>query len=802
MINYFARPRVLGLLAASVCLGSLVSAAPVLAGEDDDTASRNQPPVLGTPPFSDNRTNATAVVGLRIMPPTSTQLIQEQRFDLRIETQVPGATPPTLKSLRINGVESSAQFNAQIAAQGVGLESGTPTVPNLYGASSRNFTFSQPGRYVVQAVVTVDGIDYTIRNVYQVTAFNLAPSVKHVVFFLGDAMGLPIRSAARIASKGVFEGRSRGKLNMDQMQAYGLAYTPSFDSIITDSAPGMANYVSGLKQPNNALNVSPDNTPENNLDNPRVEHLWEYMKRRFNWATGVVTDSYVTDATPASVGSHSRARSARQPIAQQMIDYYTDTSPAGTPAQPATGYAGLRTLTYPLDVIMGGAAFDWLPVNDSLLRNFYRAGSTQGRTDGQNLFTVAQGLGYTVVKDRTELAAAPNGAPVLGIFSGDFRPANALGAENIPGVLDRLVARGQATIGGRTASDASLGLTATVAPLSGAAPTCGATVRDCFANVPSKQEMVSKAIDVLNAKNPNGWLLLVEQSQSDKLAHPLEYERVIYEALELDNALGTSLSKTSLSDTLTIVTADHAQPETIIGVTIPSALDGVTGYFGNPTGTDPITPGGCFTNTITAANTGSLTLSITGAGAGNTATSTRPCGLQDAVATFNDGTFPTYIDANGDGYPDDPDPTVKLVLDNGGRPTYSQDYLTNVIPLNPAGITAAVPNPGRDPNGILLTGNMPTRSVSPVQKNNGNTSVAPHTAEDVPISVSGPNSSLFIGTYDNTDVFVRMATALSTTAPQAVPSASERLRAAIPNEAPVFDPTAAFKAPASRVVNK
>ncbi|MGA7954903.1 MAG: alkaline phosphatase [Gloeobacterales cyanobacterium] len=700
------------------------------AGADDDTQKANIAPVLGTPPFSDNPTNASPTVGLRIFPPTHTQLIENQRFDLRIETQVPGNTPPVLKSLKINGTEIRDAFNKKIEQQGKGLESGTATLPNLYGATARNRTFTKAGTYTVEAVVTVDGTDYSIRNVYSVAKFALSPKVKHVVFFLGDAMGLPIRTAARIYSKGIFEGRAKGRLNMDKMSTYGLVSTSSLDSTITDSAPGMASYATGMKQANNALNVSPDNTPENGLDNPRIETLWEYLKRRQRWATGVVTDAFLTDATPAAVAAHSRARSNRTAIAQQFLDFYKD----GT-AQPSTGYAALKDLTQPLDVMLGGAAQDWLPIGDEALSNFYQASNTQGRTDGLNLFKVARDQGYAVVKDKNELASAPANKPLLGIFAGDFRPDNALGADNIPGVLDRLVARGEAKIGGKDASAVGMG----ASPPVGTA--CGSTTQQCFQNIPSKKEMLQKAIQVLNAKNPEGWILLVEQSQTDKLAHPLEYERVVYEALELDGALGLVLNgQAKDGKTLTVVTADHAQPESIIGVTIPSAINGSTGA--------PIAPGGCFNNSSSAdASKGSLTLS--------------PCALQDAIGTFNDSPFPTYVDANKDGFPDDPDPTVKLILDDAGRPTYSQDYLTNAIPLNPSGKTAAIPNPKRDPQGLLLTGNMPTRNVSPISKDEGNIAIAPHAGDDVVLSASGPGNNLFGGTFENSDTFERLAAALS-----------------------------------------
>jgi len=726
-------------VATTIGLGYLLMGLPAFAGADDDTKQSNIPPVLGTPPFSDNPTNASPTVGLRIFPPTYTQLIENQRFDLRIETQVPGATAPVLKSLKINGAEIRDAFNKMIEQQGTGLESGTPALSTLYGATARNRTFKKAGKYTVEAVVNVDGTDYTIRNVYSVAQFSLSPKVKHVVFFLGDAMGLPIRTAARIYGKGIFEGHAKGRLNMDKMSTYGLVSTSSFDSVITDSAPGMASYVTGMKQPNNALNVSVDNTPENTLDNPRIETLWEYLKRRQGWAIGAVTDAYLTDATPAGVAAHTRARSNRTAIAQQFLDYYQD----GT-AQPSSGYKALKNLTQPLDVILGGGARDWLPKDDKTLSDFYQQSSN--RTDGLNLFDVASKQGYTVVRDKDKLASAPANKPLLGIFVGDFRPVSALNADNIPGVLDRLVARGQATIGGKNASDPALGM--------GAQPPvgteCGSTTQACFQKVPFKQEMVQKAIEVLNARNPEGWILLVEQSQTDKLAHPLEYERVVYEALELDQALGFVLNgQAKDGKTLTVVTADHAQPETIIGITIPSAISGSQG--------SPIAPGGCFSNSLSAdASSGSLTLSITGA-----KKATSPCSLQNAIGTFNDGTFPTYVDSDKNGFPDDPDPTVKLILDDGGRPTYSQDYLTNSIPLDPSGSTAATPNPSRDPQGILLTGNMPIADIPPISKNNGNTGVAPHSGDDVVLSASGPGNNLFGGTFENSDTFERLAAALS-----------------------------------------
>ncbi len=738
-------------------LGAVLAAPLACAGPDDDARfksdglTRNSiDPIQSGGQLADYPTHVDPDTGLRLFPPTHTQLIKGQRFDLRVETQIPSTgAPPALKSLTVNGSDITAAFLAKITAQGSGLESGTPVAPQLYGATARNLSFAVPGVYTVTATVNVDGFDRTVTNVYPVAYAPKKPRLKHVIFFLGDAMGLPVRTAARLYSKTIFEGRTQGKLFMDSMDEYGLVQTASFDSLITDSAPGMANYLSGMKQPNNALNVSADNTPEEKLDNPRIETLPEYMKRNYGWKTGVVTDAFVTDATPAAVAVHSRARSARTAIAQQMLDYYKDGD-----TQPAAGYIALKELTQPLDVIIGAGAKDWLASSNPDLKSFYQYASG-GRSDEDLFATVAPGLGYATARNLSELNAAPDNKPLLAIFTGEFRTTSSgLGPDNVPGALDRLLARGLVTIRGKDASAPEVGLS--VAPPQGAG--CGSTVRDCFAGVPSKKEMLQKAVAVLNrlAGTSGGWLLLVEQSQIDKLAHPLEYERVAYETLELDETLGWAMKNLPAADQLVLVSADHAQPETIIGVALPDAI--------KSGGATPL--GGCFS----AATDHKYPITLGGSG-----DSERPCPLQDVIGTFNDGTFPTYVDANHDGYPDDPDPTIKLIMEDGGRPTYSQDFLTNYQPLNPAGANAALPNPARDPDGLLMTGNMPTQNVAgSANKTEASVPVAPHTGEDVPLSASGQAADLFGGVYENTDVHIRFAAALR----------GERRRAALDKDSP------------------
>ncbi len=162
----------------------------------------------------------------------------------------------------------------------------------------------------------------------------------------------------------------------------------------------------------------------------------------------------------------------------------------------------------------------------------------------------------------------------------------------------------------------------------------------------------------------------------------------------------------------------------------------------------------------------------------------RPCALQDAIGTFNDATFPTYADANSDGFPDDPDPAIKLIIEDGGRPTYSTTYLTNYQPLKPAstGKTAdgksveqpALPNPRRQPEGLLMTGNMPTRNVKGgANKTSGAIDIAPHAGDDVLVSAQGAGAANFSGFYENTAVATRLARALGAGAQGTTPAPAD-----------------------------
>ena len=65
---------------------------------------------------------------------------------------------------------------------------------------------------------------------------------KNVIFFLGDGMGMTTMTAARIYAVG-----EDGELTMDTLPETAFVKTFSNDAQVTDSAPSMAAYMTGVK---------------------------------------------------------------------------------------------------------------------------------------------------------------------------------------------------------------------------------------------------------------------------------------------------------------------------------------------------------------------------------------------------------------------------------------------------------------------------------------------------------------------------------------------------------------------------
>ncbi|QPA30921.1 alkaline phosphatase [Thermaerobacillus caldiproteolyticus] len=207
---------------------------------------------------------------------------------------------------------------------------------------------------------------------------------KNVIVFVGDGMGAAHRDAIRLAAKGL-----NGKLEMDDMPYAGIVHTNSADpkSFVTDSAAAATAIATGVKSYNGAIGVDLNGKP--------VKTVLEQAKEAGK-ATGIVTTSQVTDATPAAFASHVANRSSQSDIAKQYLE------------------------NSKVDVILGGGEDYWYPTENPGKYPDYPAEDPTEASKGTNgnLVDKAKQLGYTYVSNADELKRAKSNK-LLGLFANE-----------------------------------------------------------------------------------------------------------------------------------------------------------------------------------------------------------------------------------------------------------------------------------------------------------------------------------------------------------------------------------------------
>lgn len=240
-------------------------------------------------------------------------------------------------------------------------------------------------------------------------AGHAAGEAKNVIFFLGDGMGPVTGTAARI-----YKVKEEGSLAMDTMPYTARIKTYSLDAQTTDSAPSMAAYMTGVKQRNEVISMDGNTFAQayrpgkdvatgvsNAVNNcpatgngAAVTTLLELAIAKGK-ATGAVTTTRLTHATPAATYAHVCHRDAEYEIARQAV-------PGGAGFNAALGSG--------VDVLLGGISYYWRP---------YSAVTTpRGRPDGRDLVAELQANGYSYASDLGSLNAAPTaaGSKLIGLF--------------------------------------------------------------------------------------------------------------------------------------------------------------------------------------------------------------------------------------------------------------------------------------------------------------------------------------------------------------------------------------------------
>jgi alkaline phosphatase len=205
------------------------------------------------------------------------------------------------------------------------------------------------------------------------SGFAAPPPVKakNVIILIGDGMG-----PSQFAAAWYFSNRVLNKdLHMSELMKKGrTAYlmNDNADAMVTESAAAAGQIATGKRMTAGAISMAVDGTTP-------VKTIMEMVKSK-KMATGLVTTSGITDATPAAFASHLAKRSDEAAAAEQELNLG-------------------------VDVLMGGRKQFFLPES---------AGGK--RKDSRNLLDEARTAGYTVVETAGEMAAAPTGK-LLGLFN-------------------------------------------------------------------------------------------------------------------------------------------------------------------------------------------------------------------------------------------------------------------------------------------------------------------------------------------------------------------------------------------------
>ncbi len=134
------------------------------------------------------------------------------------------------------------------------------------------------------------------------TTAQQAPAPTSVIVFIADGAGVAHWTLASLANP---------DLSIRRMPVAGLVRTSGPGHEVTGSAPAATALATGVRTFMGAVGVGPDSLPrETALE---VAHA-------LGWATGLVTTTWLMDATPASFGAHSASRAEFIDIFQQFID--------------------------------------------------------------------------------------------------------------------------------------------------------------------------------------------------------------------------------------------------------------------------------------------------------------------------------------------------------------------------------------------------------------------------------------------------------------------------------------------------
>ncbi|WP_163833245.1 alkaline phosphatase [Spartinivicinus ruber] len=315
--------------------------------------------------------------------------------------------------------------------------------------------------------------------------------IKNIILLIGDGMGPQqmglLEAYARQAPNSRYQQGKTAMSHLADRGVIGLSMHNPASAIVVDSASSATQLATGVPAGSEMIGLD--------VQGNSIETILEQAKKAGK-ATGLVSDTRLTHATPASFAAHQPHRSLENKIAENMLATAPDVMLSG----------GLRHWI-PTDAGKPGKTHDQLVtlVGDKISLK-------SKRKDNRNLLAEAKQAGYQLAFDRDQLSAANNNGKVLGLFSSS-------------GMLDGIAYS--------KAKD------------------------DPKRREPSLREMTKKALAVL-ANDPDGFFLMVEGGQIDWAGHNNDAGTMLHEMLKFDEAVAAVVEWVKdRDDTLVVLTADH-----------------------------------------------------------------------------------------------------------------------------------------------------------------------------------------------------------------------------------------------------
>jgi alkaline phosphatase len=368
-------------------------------------------------------------------------------------------------------------------------------------------------------------------------ARNMSDAPAHnVIIFIGDGMSLSTVTAARI-----LRGQLRGQpgeedaLSFEHLPWVGLSKTYSVNAQVADSASTASAMLTGVKTKSEVLGVNEDIAPDDCASGlaHSIPTLLE-LAEDAGFASGIVTTTRITHATPAAAYAHTANRewesdaempasaSACKDIARQFVEF-------------AHGDG--------IDVALGGGRVEFMPGTAVDPEDPETKGA---RHDGRDLiqdWLRRYGAAGAYVWNSKQLAAIDSTRVehLLGLFEPSHMRYEQERAKDVAGE-------------------------------------------------PSLTEMTRAAIALLQRRSDKGFFLLVEGGRIDHAHHEGNAYRALHETIEFSNAVAAAVQMTNAADTLIVVTADHGHVFDIGGYPVRGnpILGKVRSYGvdGNPEGED------------------------------------------------------------------------------------------------------------------------------------------------------------------------------------------------------------------------